>query len=70
MFFILTQGKQQGPFNVQQLVSMVAAGELTRDTYVWKNGMATWDFAKNTELYILFENVPPVPPTPPSPPSL
>lgn len=68
-FFIAVNGQQQGPFNLQQLQSMVGQGTLTGDTQVWKNGMPGWLAAKSVpELATLF-SVPPPPPPPAAPPA-
>lgn len=65
-FFIAVNGQQQGPFNMQQLQSMVAQGSLTGETLVWKNGMPSWQAAKSVpELANLFAATPPPPPPPP-----
>ena len=66
-YHISVNGQQAGPFNMQQLVQMAQSGQLTRQTYVWKQGMQNWDFAGNVqELNNLF--APPTPGTPPPPP--
>ena len=63
-FHISVNGAQAGPFNMQQLQQMAQTGQLTRQTYVWKQGMANWDFAGNVqELNCLF--APACPPPPP-----
>lgn len=70
-YFVLLGGQQAGPFNQQALTQMVGTGQLTPDTYVWKQGMPQWDFAKNTELNQLFMQAqPPTPPMPPIPPTI
>ena len=62
-FHISINGQQQGPFGLPQLQQMVQSGQLTRDTYVWTSGMASWDFAKNVPaLAALFGATPPPPP--------
>jgi membrane protease subunit (stomatin/prohibitin family) len=54
-----------GPFNWQQLMQMIQNGQLTGNTYVWKQGMAGWELAGNVqELASLFGVVPPPPPPP------
>jgi hypothetical protein len=54
-----------GPFNWQQLQQMVQNGQLTKNTHVWKQGMAGWELAGNVqELANLFGAVPPPPPPP------
>ena len=64
-YFVSNNGKQEGPFNIQQLQQLIQSGFLTAKTYVWKQGMANWDFAENMmELSHLFiQNTPP--PLPP-----
>lgn len=65
-------GQNMGPFNMQQLQQMVQNGQLTKQTYVWKQGMAGWEMAGNVqELATLFGAVPPPPPgMPPAPPTM
>jgi membrane protease subunit (stomatin/prohibitin family) len=41
-YFVAVDGKQSGPFNEQQLAQMVQGGSLTRETLIWKAGMAAW----------------------------
>ena len=72
-FFAVINGQQAGPYNMQQLSAMAAAGQITRQTYVWKQGMAGWDMAGNVpELVQIFGMVPPpIPPQmPPVPPQV
>ena len=58
-------GQNMGPFNMQQMQQMVQNGQMTRQTYVWKQGMAGWELAGNVqELATLFGAVPPPPPMP------
>lgn len=69
-YMVSANGQQFGPFNMQQLQQMVQNGQLTIQTYVWKQGMVNWEMAGNVqELASLFGTVPPpMPPTPPTPP--
>jgi membrane protease subunit (stomatin/prohibitin family) len=61
-------GQQSGPFAWQQLQQMVQSGQITKDTHVWKQGMAGWELAGNVEeLASLFGAVPPPPPPPSAP---
>jgi membrane protease subunit (stomatin/prohibitin family) len=65
---ISVNGQQSGPFGWQQLQQMVHSEQITKDTYVWKQGMANWELAGNVqELSSLFGAVPPPPPPPPAP---
>lgn len=62
-YHVLVNNVQQGPFDMNTLQQMVAQGTLTRESYVWKAGMAQWDKAGNcAELQSLFGSVPPPPP--------
>ncbi|WP_291728351.1 SPFH domain-containing protein [Bernardetia sp.] len=62
-FHVYVNGEQKGPFPMGEIKRMVESGELTRTSYVWKNGMAEWTEAgKVTELQTLFSSVPPPPP--------
>ena len=63
MYTLNINGQNMGPYNMQQLQQMVQTGHLTRQTYVWKQGMANWDLAGNIqELSPLWGSVPPPPP--------
>jgi len=62
---VSVNGQTAGPFNWQQLQQMVQNGQLTKNTHVWKQGMAGWEIAGNVqELANLFGAVPPPPPPP------
>ena len=66
-YHLSVNGQQMGPYNMQQLQQMAQSGQLTPQTYVWKQGMANWDFACNvSELASLFA-APGTPPPPPPP---
>ena len=67
-YYISSNGQQMGPFNFQQLQDMVVSGQLTKQTYVWKQGMAKWDYAENVnDLTRLFAPPPLVPGSMPPP---
>lgn len=57
-------GQNMGPFNMQQMQQLVQQGQMTPQTYVWKQGMAGWELAGNVvELASLFgASTPPPPP--------
>lgn len=64
-YSVSVNGQTAGPFNWQQLQQMVQNGQLTKNTHVWKQGMAGWEIAGNVqELANLFGVVPPPPPPP------
>ena len=62
-YSVSVNGQTAGPFNLEQLQQMVQNGQLTKNTHVWKQGMAGWEVAGNVqELVNLFGAVPPPPP--------
>jgi membrane protease subunit (stomatin/prohibitin family) len=59
-FFLAINGQQQGPFDMGLLTSKARSGELTRDTLVWRQGMANWAKASEVaDLAGVFGAVPP-----------
>jgi membrane protease subunit (stomatin/prohibitin family) len=63
-WFIGANGQQLGPYDAAGLAAQARAGTLSRDTLVWKNGMAAWAAAGQVaELGNVFAAVPP--PLPP-----
>lgn len=59
-YFVAVNGQQTGPFTFQQMQSMVQSGQLTKQSLVWKQGMAGWLAAETqSELSNLFGTVPP-----------
>ncbi|MBQ8223463.1 MAG: SPFH domain-containing protein [Bacteroidales bacterium] len=66
-YMISINGQQYGPYNMQQLQQLVQNGQMNNQTYVWKQGMANWEFAGNVvELASLF-GVGTMAPPPPMP---
>ncbi|MFO0355620.1 MAG: SPFH domain-containing protein [Sphingobacteriaceae bacterium] len=62
-FHVVLNNAQSGPFNLDQLKTMIAGGQITRQTMVWKAGMANWAAAEvQPELASMFAAVPPPPP--------
>ena len=41
-YHVAVNGQATGPFDISVLTQMAAAGQLTADSLVWKNGMAQW----------------------------
>lgn len=59
-FYVAINGQQSGPFEMVILQQMAQSGQLTRDSLVWKQGMAAWDAAGQVaELSGVFGAVPP-----------
>lgn len=70
-YHVSVNGSQAGPFNMQQLQQLAQNGQLTPQTYVWKQGMSNWEFAGNVpELAGLFAPPPPGSMPPPPPPTV
>ncbi|PWK79619.1 membrane protease subunit (stomatin/prohibitin family) [Mucilaginibacter oryzae] len=59
-YHIAKDGKPDGPYTIIDLNAMVMNGQITRDTMVWKKGMAAWAPASAVdEVAGLFASVPP-----------
>jgi membrane protease subunit (stomatin/prohibitin family) len=59
-FFAAIDGKQAGPYTMDQLSQLIAAGTINQQSQVWKKGMAGWASANTVpELASLFNNMPP-----------
>lgn len=71
-YYIGINGQQYGPCDWNKLQLLVQQGQLTQQSYVWKNGMAQWEFAGNvTELAPLFQGTAPqMPGMPPTMPGM
>ena len=71
-YYIGINGQQYGPCDWNKLQQLVQQGQLTQQSYVWKNGMAQWEFAGNvTELAPLFQGTAPqMPGMPPTMPGM
>jgi membrane protease subunit (stomatin/prohibitin family) len=64
-YFVGVNGSQAGPFDLAALSAKVGSGEITRQTLVWRQGMAGWTAAESVaDLQSMFAHVPP--PLPPS----
>ena len=63
-YHVVINGQAAGPFELSALTQMVAAGQFTADSLVWKNGMAQWAKAGTVdELKNMFTSaMPPIPP--------
>ena len=60
---VAANGQATGPFDLTVLKQMIAMGQFTADSLVWKQGMTLWEAAKNVpELNMLFGEMPPIPP--------
>ena len=64
-YHVAINGQAAGPYNLQTLQQMAITGQFTKESLVWKQGMADWANAGTVEeLKSLFANVmPPIPKT-------
>lgn len=71
-YYIGINGQQYGPCDWNKLQQLVQQGQFTQQSYVWKNGMAQWEFADNVaELAPLFQGTAPqMPGMPPTMPGM
>lgn len=64
-WFLGINGQQQGPFDLSTVKEKITEGTVTRDTLVWKPGLAAWSKAGDVpETAALFVPVPPPLPPP------
>ncbi len=59
-FFVVVNGQQAGPYDLNALKQMAMQNQINRDVLVWREGMANWQAAGQvSELSSLFGSVPP-----------
>jgi membrane protease subunit (stomatin/prohibitin family) len=59
-YHVVKDGKSDGPHSLNEISSMVASGAISRESMVWKKGMAAWAAASSVEeIAELFNSVPP-----------
>ena len=63
IYYVAKDGQPTGPYNLSTLSQMIVSGTLTRESLVWKEGMASWENVYNVnELRkLLPESMPPIP---------
>ena len=68
-YYLVVNGQQCGPFELQQLSQLIQQGTMSTTTLVWRKGLSQWIEAGSIEeLAKLFvaDTPPPVPPIPPT----
>lgn len=59
-YYVGKNGKQAGPFDKAAIIGYIAKGSISKDTLMWKEGMAEWQgAAKFGEFAPLFRTTPP-----------
>lgn len=46
-YFVMIDDKQAGPFSEEEIFRLIAQGNITKTTYLWKPGMPQWNTAEN-----------------------
>jgi len=60
LYHTALNGQPLGTFTLAQLREQAVGGQLTRQHYVWREGMASWEYAgTNAEVAPVFKSVPP-----------
>ncbi|MDD2634339.1 MAG: SPFH domain-containing protein [Bacteroidales bacterium] len=68
-FFVVVNGQQAGPYDLNTLKQMAAKGSLSKESLIWRDGMPNWTAAGQVpEMTQVFAAAPPpIPPPPPVP---
>jgi hypothetical protein len=45
-YYAMIDGLQAGPFSEQELTRLITEKKISKETYLWKPGMANWDLAE------------------------
>lgn len=70
-YYMMMNNQQFGPYDTEQMKQFAKDGRLTRDTFVWSEGMAEWMKSEKVDDFSSFfkpQVVPPTRPTSPIPP--
>lgn len=65
-YHVAVNGNAEGPYNLDQLKAMVASGQFTPDSLVWKQGMQGWEKASDQQDLTSVFNAGAMPPPIPS----
>ncbi len=62
-YFVLINNQQNGPYPIDSIRLMVNQNQISRETLVWKEGMAQWGkITEQDDLKSIFLSIPPPPP--------
>ena len=60
LYYLAINGVQQGPYNFEQIKSMITSNSVTPNVLAWKEGMAAWaSLSSLSEFQAFFRQVPP-----------
>jgi len=60
-YFIAVNGKQEGPYSLEQIKSSITKKEIGKDTLIWTQGMSKWEKAGDILLSHFTQTPPPLP---------
>ena len=63
-YYLAVNGAQQGPYNMETIVSAIRGGNITRDQLIWRAGMLNWDKIVTLAEFSPYFNAPPPIPMP------
>ena len=63
-YFVVVNGAQQGPFDLNTVISSIRGGSISKEQLVWKPGMANWAKIETLNEFSSFFLTPPPVPTP------
>jgi len=63
-YHIAVNGQTTGPYDMNTMAQLAANGQLTAETLVWKNGMASWARADSVAELVSLVSRPVPPPIP------
>ena len=64
IWYVVINGQQSGPYTPRQLAEYLSAGSIDQESFVWKEGMASWEsLGAVSELKSLFNQTTPAPVT-------
>jgi hypothetical protein len=59
-YFVGKNGKKAGPFKKDEIVNYIEQGSITKETLMWKEGMAEWQATEHfSEFVTLLTTLPP-----------
>ena len=65
LYYLAINGTQQGPFNIEQIKTMIANSSIASNVLIWKEGMSNWGIISSLpEFQTYFKQVPPPIPLP------
>jgi hypothetical protein len=64
LYYIAVNGTQQGPYDVNTIISSIQSGRIVRGQLVWKAGLANWTRIEKLAEFVSYFMIPPPIPMP------